>query len=167
VKALVVAPGAPGGVALGEAPDPEPGRGRVVVDVRAVSLNRGEVRGLASSGEGTVPGWDLAGEVVAGATDGSGPAVGTRVVGMVGSGAWAERAAVPVTFLAPLPDEVSFAAASTLPVAGLTAQRAIAIGDRGHRLWFAGAPTAGSSSPGRRAGWATSPSSWPGTWAPT
>ena len=130
MKALVVAPGAPGGVALGEAPDPEPGRGRVVVDVRAVSLNRGEVRGLASSGEGTVPGWDLAGEVVAGATDGSGPAVGTRVVGMVGSGAWAERAAVPVTFLAPLLDGVSFAAASTLPVAGLTAQRAIAIGDR-------------------------------------
>ena len=130
MRALVATPGAAGGVTLGVAPDPEPGRGRAVVAVKAVSLNRGEVRGLADAGEGTVPGWDLAGEVVAAATDGNGPAVGTRVVAMVGSGAWAERAAVPVGFLAPLPDEVSFAAASTLPVAGLTAQRAIAIGDR-------------------------------------
>jgi NADPH2:quinone reductase len=67
--------------------------------------------------------------VVSPATDGSGPPAGTRVVGMVGGGAWAERAAVPVDFLAPLPDEVSFASASTLPVAGLTAHRAILIGD--------------------------------------
>ncbi len=130
MRALVATPGAAGGVSVGEAPDPEPGRGRVVVAVRAVSLNRGEVRGLADAGPGTVPGWDLAGEVLEAATDGRGPAVGTRVVAMVGSGAWAERAVVPVGFLAPLPDEVSFAAASTLPVAGLTAQRAIAIGDR-------------------------------------
>jgi NADPH:quinone reductase-like Zn-dependent oxidoreductase len=130
VRALVAAPGEAGGVALGEAPDPQPGRGRVVVAVRAVSLNRGEVRGLADATEGAVPGWDLAGEVVEAATDGTGPAVGTRVVGMVGSGAWAERAAVPVSSLATLPDEVSFPVASTLPVAGLTAQRAIAIGDR-------------------------------------
>jgi NADPH:quinone reductase len=129
VRALVVAPGAAGGLALGEAPDPQPGRGRVVVAVRAVSLNRGEVRGLEHSSEGTVPGWDLAGEVVEAATDGIGPAVGTRVVAMVGGGAWAERAAVPVGFLALLPHGVSYEEASTLPVAGLTAQRAIQIGD--------------------------------------
>ena len=130
MKALVARPGAEGGLALAEAPDPTAGTRQVVVDVRAVSLNRGEVKGLAGAAEGTVPGWDLAGEVVEAATDGSGPPVGTRVVGMVGGGAWAERAAVPVDFLTPLPDEVSFEAASTLPVAGLTAQRAIQIGDR-------------------------------------
>jgi len=130
VRALVARPGAETGLALEEVPDPTPGRRRVVVAVRAVSLNRGEVKGLAGAAEGTVPGWDLAGEVVEAATDGSGPAVGTRVVGMVGGGAWAERAVVPVDFLAPLPDEVSFEAAATLPVAGLTAQRAIQIGDR-------------------------------------
>ncbi len=129
MRALVVAPGAEAGLALGEAPDPEPGRRRAVVAVRAVSLNRGEVKGLAVAEEGTVPGWDLAGEVVAPATDGSGPPAGRRVVGMVGGGAWAERAAVPVDFLAPLPDGVAFAAAATLPVAGLTAHRAMLIGD--------------------------------------
>jgi NADPH:quinone reductase-like Zn-dependent oxidoreductase len=129
MRALVVTPGADAHLALGEAPEPEAGPGRALVAVRAVSLNRGEVRGLAGQAEGTVPGWDLAGEVVAPATDGRGPAAGTRVVGMVGGGAWAERAAVPVDFLAPLPDEVTFAAAATLPVAGLTAHRAILLGD--------------------------------------
>jgi NADPH:quinone reductase len=130
VRALVVAPGAEGGVELREVPDPEQGPRHAVVAVRAVSLNRGEVRGLAARAEGTVPGWDLAGEVVAGPTDGDGPAVGTRVVGMVGGGAWAERVAVPVSSLAPLPDQVPLPEASTLPVAGLTAMRAVQIGDR-------------------------------------
>ena len=126
----MVTPGAEAGIALGEAPDPRPGPGRPVVGVRAVSLNRGEVKGLVTGAEGAVPGWDLAGEVVEAATDGTGPSPGTRVVGMVGAGAWAERVAVPTSFLAALPDEVSFADAATLPVAGLTAHRAIQVGDR-------------------------------------
>ncbi len=129
MRALVVDHGAEGGLALGEAPEPEAGPGRALVAVRAVSLNRGEVKGLTGLGDGTVPGWDVAGEVVAAATDGRGPAAGTRVVGMVGRGAWAERVAVPVDFIAVLPDEVTDAAAATLPVAGLTAHRAILLGD--------------------------------------
>ncbi len=43
------------------------------------------------------------------------------MVGFVPSGAWAELVAVPTNALAILPDTVSFAQASTLPVAGLTA----------------------------------------------
>src|SRR5262249_51785035 len=54
------------------------------------------------------------------AADGSGPRTG-RVVGLLRTGAWAELIAVPSTNLATLPDSVSFAEASTLPVAGLTA----------------------------------------------
>jgi NADPH:quinone reductase len=42
---------------------------------------------------------------------------------MVASGAWAEQVAVSTEALAELPDEVPFAAASALPVAGLTAYR--------------------------------------------
>jgi NADPH:quinone reductase len=75
--------------------------------------------------------------------------VGTRVVGLLRSGAWAERVAVPTTHLAALPDEVSFADASTLPVAGLTAltalahrgslfgQRVVITGAAGGVGWFA------------------------------
>ena len=74
---------------------------------------------------GTVAGWDLAGIVRRRAEDGSGPEEGARVVGLVGSGAWAELAAVETDWLSELPDEVSFEQAATLPVAGLTALRAL------------------------------------------
>ena len=62
------------------------------------------------------------------AADGSGPAPGARVVGLVPSGAWAQLAAVRTAYLAVLPDGVSFEQAAALPVAGLTALRALEIG---------------------------------------
>src|SRR5207302_7521683 len=67
------------------------------------------------------PGWDLAGIVENEAADGSGPRTGSRVVGMLNPGAWAEVVAVPTSILAEIPESVSFAQAATLPVAGLTA----------------------------------------------
>ena len=56
-------------------------------------------------------------------------------------GAWAERVAVPTEFLAELPDEISFEQAATLPVAGLTALRALEIGGYivGKRVLITGA----------------------------
>src|SRR5262249_37862044 len=55
------------------------------------------------------------------------PARGRRVVGMVGRGAWAELARVPTDTLCELPDGVGDAQAATLPVAGLTALKALDI----------------------------------------
>ncbi|HEX2026938.1 MAG TPA: zinc-binding dehydrogenase [Nitriliruptorales bacterium] len=128
MQALVAAGDAPGGVRVDDVDEVQPRDDEAHVEVRAVSLNRGEVRKLPDLAAGTVPGWDVAGTVAEAAADGSGPAAGTRVVGLVESGAWAERVAVPTVQLAALPDEVSFAAAATLPVAGLTAYRALALG---------------------------------------
>jgi NADPH:quinone reductase len=118
--ALTAAADAPH-VALTDAPDPEPAPDQALVAVRAFSLNRGESKRLAATEPGTVIGWDVGGVVEQAAADGSGPPAGTRVVGLVNPGAWAQRAAVATNALAALPDAVSFAQAATLPVAGLTA----------------------------------------------
>jgi NADPH:quinone reductase len=125
MRALVVTADQPH-VELAEVPEPRPALpSEAVVEVRALSLNRGESNGLASAKPGTIHGWDLAGVVAQAAQDGSGPATGTRVVGlMYPPGAWAERVNVPADTLAELPPSVTFEQAATLPVAGLTALRA-------------------------------------------
>jgi NADPH2:quinone reductase len=127
-RAVVVDPEAPGRLVIKPVPDPTPDRDEAIVRVRAISLNRGEVRRSGMAAAGWRPGWDLAGDVERAAADGSGPRAGARVVGMVNEGAWAERVAVPTHALAVLPDTVTFSQAATLPVAGLTALYALAKG---------------------------------------
>lgn len=121
IRAVVVSPAAPARLAIDTVAAPAPRASAALVRVAAISLNRGEVRRAQGDPAGARPGWDLSGIVEYAATDGSGPPVGSRVVGFLPSGAWAEVVAVPTHSLALLPDAVSFAQAATLPVAGLTA----------------------------------------------
>ncbi|MGH7060053.1 MAG: zinc-binding dehydrogenase [Stellaceae bacterium] len=126
VRAVVVDPSLPERLAIREVGLRDPDRDEVGVRVTAVSLNRGETRRALQSAEaGWRPGWDFAGVVETGAADGSGPAPGTRVVGLLPSGAWAERVNCRSHAVAALPDAVGDAAAASLPVAGLTALHAL------------------------------------------
>jgi NADPH:quinone reductase len=122
MRAVVVDPSLAGRLAIKEVEALSPRPNETLVRVKAISLNLGEVRrSLTMADAGFRPGWDLAGVVEHAAADGSGPSAGTRVVGFLPAGAWAEMAAVPSNAIAALPTNVSFAQAATLPVAGLTA----------------------------------------------
>jgi NADPH:quinone reductase-like Zn-dependent oxidoreductase len=140
-RAVVVDPDAPGRLVIRPVPEPAPDRDEAIVRVRAISLNRGEVRRSGMAAAGWRPGWDFAGTVERAAADSSGPPPGARVVGLLPEGAWAERVAAPAHALAELPDKVTFSQAATFPVAGLTALHALAKGGLllGRRVLVTGA----------------------------
>ena len=117
-------------VALRTVPDPVPLSHEAIVRVNTFALNRRELLNLAELPDGSPTGSDFAGTLV------EYPAVitetakmtaarGTRVVGTVRRGAWAELVAVPYTRLALIPDAVSDVQACTLPTPGLAALRSL------------------------------------------
>ncbi|MCI1902354.1 MAG: NADP-dependent oxidoreductase [Bifidobacteriaceae bacterium] len=121
---------------------PRPQAGQVQVAVRAFSINPMDVAGRMGmlSAPFTdnwsfplVLGWDFAGDVVAlgeGAAE-SGLAVGDRVFGALPSahaannGSYSEFCVADVTKIAKLPAGLSYAQGAALPIAGMTAYRAI------------------------------------------
>ena len=126
VRAVVVDPGAPAKLAIKPVELRDPDRDEVAVRVSAISLNRGETRRALQQAEpGWRPGWDFVGVTETAAEDGSGPKPGTRVVGILPSGAWAEQVNCRTHAVPALPDAVGDAEAATLPVAGLTALHAL------------------------------------------
>src|SRR5438132_11617350 len=123
--ALVTTPNAAAPIELREVPEPQPAPNEALVEVRAFSLNRGELRLMQIRPEGWRPGQDIGGVVLQPAADGNGPGSGARVVALADNAGWAQRVAVPAHRMAALPDNVRFEDAAALPVAGLTALRTL------------------------------------------
>src|SRR4051812_35414798 len=108
MRAIVSTPDKAEPVSVQEVGEPSVAADEVLIDVAAFSINRGELGSLTRQPAGWQPGQDIAGVVRRAAADGSGPAVGTRIVGLVEEFGWAERAAVRTTRLALLADNVRF-----------------------------------------------------------
>ena len=80
IRAIVVDPEVPGRLAIKEVEAPQAGPSEALVQVEAISLNRGEVLGAMHAEAGWRPGWDLAGTVIKQAANGTGPKAGSRAL---------------------------------------------------------------------------------------
>ncbi|WP_337103876.1 zinc-binding dehydrogenase [Paenibacillus sp. YIM B09110] len=140
IRAVVIDPLAPSHLAFKEVDAPQAQPWEAIVQVKTVSLNRGEVRDATEQETSSRPGWDFAGIVIEPAKSGAGPQRGARVVGLIPMGAWSEQVATPVSMLAQIPDKLTFTEAATLPVAGLTALNALRKGGMllGKRIFITG-----------------------------
>ena len=126
MKALIYDPAAPTNLRLAEVPEPVAGPSQALVEVHATSMNLGEVAYISGNLQpGDIPGWDCGGIVRKAAADGSGPPVGTRVVGFGWGQGWAQLRALDTAELAIVPAAVDLGEASALPVAAVTALQAV------------------------------------------
>jgi NADPH2:quinone reductase len=99
-----------------EVPDPEPGEGKVLVEVEAVGVNYRDVYEIGTEGYGSSPpaivGVEGAGRV---------RETGERVAWTGVPGSYAELVAAPANQLVPVPDEISSEVAAAALLQGMTA----------------------------------------------
>jgi NADPH2:quinone reductase len=122
--------GGPEVLDLQEVEDPVPGPGQVLIAVHAAGVNPvdagnradGTWSGLAAP---FIPGYDVAGEIVAVGLAVAGLAIGDRVMAMTpfpqGAGGYAELVVVGAAAVAPLAPSVGYLAAAATPLAAGTA----------------------------------------------
>ncbi len=107
-------------IRLGEAPVPEPGAGKVLVEVVAAGINRPDVIQRSGGyppppGESAIPGLEVSGRIAALGPGVEGLAVGDEVCALLGSGGYAEYAVADAALCLPIPRAVSLQDAGGLP----------------------------------------------------
>jgi NADPH:quinone reductase len=114
-----------------EHPDPEPGHGELLIDVRAAGINGADMlqrRGLYAAppdAPDDIPGLELAGEVIATGPATSRFAVGDAVMAVVGGGGQAERACIHERVALPVPEGLGWSEAGGFPEVFTTAHDAL------------------------------------------
>ncbi|MFJ9558020.1 NAD(P)H-quinone oxidoreductase [Nocardiopsis sp. NPDC101807] len=133
----ITAPGGPEVLSWSEVPDPVAGEGEVLVDVAAGAVNRADVAQRQGTyppppGASEYPGLECSGTVAAlgPGTEDSGWSVGDPVCALLSGGGYAEKVAVPVGQLLPVPEGVSLVEAAALPeVAATVWSNLVMVGD--------------------------------------
>ncbi|MFC3503361.1 NAD(P)H-quinone oxidoreductase [Micromonospora krabiensis] len=118
-------PGGPDALVWADVPDPEPGPGEVLVEVRASAVNRADLlqrQGLypPPAGAPAYPGLECSGVVGAVGPGVTGWEVGQEVCALLSGGGYAERVAVPAGQLLPVPAGVDVVDAAALPEVACT-----------------------------------------------
>jgi NADPH:quinone reductase-like Zn-dependent oxidoreductase len=120
MKALLSqAPGGPETLNVAELPGPVPGKGQVLVAVKACAINYPDVLIIEDKYQFKpprpfAPGGEIAGTVEALGEGVTQFAIGDRVLGVIGHGGLAEKVAVDAVRLYPLPEGRSFAEGAAL-----------------------------------------------------
>ncbi|ATY34136.1 NADPH:quinone oxidoreductase family protein [Sphingomonas psychrotolerans] len=136
MKALLSqAPGGPETLSVSDLPDPTPGKGQVLVAVRACAINYPDVLIIEDKYQFKpprpfAPGGEIAGVVEAVGEGVTQFALGDRVLGVIGHGGLAEKVAVDAARLYPLPEGRSFEEGAALLLTYATTIHALL--DRGH-----------------------------------
>jgi zinc-binding alcohol dehydrogenase/oxidoreductase len=143
----------PEGLRYEDVPDPEPGQDEIVVRLRNAALNRRDLFATQGMYPGVkpdilpaIPGADGSGEVVAKGDSAEGPDEGTevvinpalywgdnpripgkdyRILGIPDDGTFAQFVKVPADHVFPKPSHLSHEEAAAIPLAALTAYRAL------------------------------------------
>jgi putative PIG3 family NAD(P)H quinone oxidoreductase len=112
---IIREPGGPEVLTWSEVPDPEPRPGEVIVDVAASAVNRADMLQRAGNynpppGASPYPGLECSGRISALGDGVAGWSVGDQVCALLSGGGYAEKVAVPVGQLLPLPTDLVSAA---------------------------------------------------------
>ncbi|HTE13965.1 MAG TPA: NADPH:quinone oxidoreductase family protein [Burkholderiales bacterium] len=131
MKALIVNEHGPlEKLSLGEFPDPKPGKGEVLVDVHAASVNFPDLLVIGGTYQNLpprpfVPGKDLAGVVAAVGEGVTRVKQGDRVMAQIEHGAFAERAVVREVLCFVMPAKMNYQEGAAMGLVYLTAHNAL------------------------------------------
>src|SRR6201996_6799539 len=117
---VITEPGGPEVLQWTEVPDPVPGPDEVLVDVTASAVNRADMmqrQGFYDPPKGAspYPGLECSGTIAAVGEGVTGWAPGDQVCALLAGGGYAEKVAVPVGQLLPVPKTTTLAEAAALP----------------------------------------------------
>ncbi|SOD92461.1 NAD(P)H-quinone oxidoreductase [Spirosoma fluviale] len=125
MKAITIThPGDSSVLTLQEQATPKPASGQVLIRVRAVGVNRSDIHqrtgGYGADPSGQIPGLEVAGIVEACGPDANRWQVGDAVCALISGGGYAEYVAVDERHCLPVPANLSFIEAASLPETILT-----------------------------------------------